>query len=73
MTCQGWWQQPNRLTPDLSHHKPSITRGDQSQGCVAKRGQRKQAQPRSKANPNMEHYINTTTRTQYHVSSVPRR
>ena len=38
MTCQGWWQQPNRLTPNLSHCEPSMTRGDHKAKGVWPRG-----------------------------------
>ena len=38
MTCQGWWQQPHRLTLDLSHREPSITRGDHKAKGVWPRG-----------------------------------
>ena len=73
MTCQGWWQQPNRLTPDLSHREPSMTRGNHKAKGVWPRGASASKHNQGQGNPNMEHHIDTTTPTQYHVISVPRR
>ena len=38
MPRQGWWQQPNRLTHDLSHREPSMTPGDYKAKGVWPRG-----------------------------------
>ena len=73
MTFQGWWQQPNRLTTDLSHREPSVTRGNHKTKGVWPRGASARKHNQGQGNPNMEHHIIATTRTQYHVISVPRR